>query len=454
MDSERFTLGHFLRNNKPATGSQTRRGVVHLAALALVWLTFAASGFVFSEPCPTDALTLLLMVMLPVIGLVRVTPQLAFLLLVLVGAASSAILATTAAYGAVKAITHTMVTLYLYGATVVLAGFVAVNPLDHTRLIFRGWMVAAVLATLAGIAGYFDLVPNADMLTKFGRATGTFKDPNVFGPFLVPPFLYAIHTALNRPAQRAAGPLLLAGVLALGVLLSFSRGAWMNLLAGLVVYIVMAFVTAETNRYRWKIAGLVILSVVLAGVMVGAALQVDKVADLLDQRASVAQSYDVGPDGRFGGQEKALALILDHPLGIGAAQFALRYHHEEAHNVYLSLPLNAGWLGAGLYMGAVGLTIVLGFAHCFKRTPAQPLLLIAYAAFLANAFEGVIIDTDHWRHFYVLMAMIWGIATAAPVHQFAVGRRPGRILAELQEKNIWRARPFSQGPLDTRIVAT
>ena len=28
------------------------------------------------------------------------------------------------------------------------------------------------------------------------------------------------------------------------------------------------------------------------------------------------------------------------------------------------------------------------------------------------AVEGLVIDSDHWRHFYLIMAMIWGMALA------------------------------------------
>ena len=115
-----------------------------------------------------------------------------------------------------------------------------------------------------------------------------------------------------------------------------------------------------------------------------------------------------------------MGLILQNPLGIGAGQFALLHHHEEPHNVYLSMPLNAGWMGAGLYNAAVSLTLLIGMSACFRRSPVQPLIQIAVAAFAANAFEGVIIDTDHWRHFYVLMALVWGMATA-PVAGTASG---------------------------------
>jgi hypothetical protein len=45
---------------------------------------------------------------------------------------------------------------------------------------------------------------------------------------------------------------------------------------------------------------------------------------------------------------------------------------------------------------------------------------IVYAAFIANAMEGVIIDSDHWRHFYLLAAMVWGLMSAHTVAQPAI----------------------------------
>lgn len=414
-------LGQSVNERAAQVTLPNQSSVIHKMALALVWITFASSGFVFSEPCPTDALTVALIVILPVIGLVRIGRELALLVTVFAGAGAAGLLSATTAVDIGKATSHTTVSVFLYAGTFMIAGFIAAKPLAHSRLIFSGLTVASVIAAVAGFVGYFDLVPDAEIFTKFGRATGTFKDPNVFGPFLVPAFLYAIHSALERPLAKTLMPLALAGFLGLGVFLSFSRGAWMNLLVALGIYVVLAFLTAPSNALRQKIAILALAGATLVAGVIGGALQIEKVATLVTERASVAQSYDVGPDGRFGGQEKAIGLILEHPLGIGAGQFALVHHHEEPHNVYLSMPLNAGWLGAGLYMLFVGLTLIVGFRHCFKRRDAQPLLLIAFAAFAANAFEGVIIDTDHWRHFYILMAIVWGISTA-PAAQVAAMR--------------------------------
>jgi hypothetical protein len=121
----------------------------------------------------------------------------------------------------------------------------------------------------------------------------------------------------------------------------------------------------------------------------------------------------MGPEGRFGGQQKAMNLISTHPIGIGAQQFVPVYHHEEVHNVYLSIVLNAGWLGGAVYWIMVGSTLAIGLRYSFIGSPGQPIMIIAFPAFLANALEGAIIDSDHWRHFYLLMALTWGIAAGS-----------------------------------------
>ncbi|MGQ0456784.1 MAG: O-antigen ligase family protein [Hyphomicrobium sp.] len=399
------------------------RSFAHAGALALVWLTMATSGLVFSEPCPTDVLALAVIVVLPVVGLVRMGPEIGLLLLGWVVTAACGLIAATTAADMGRAVTHTLVSLFLSAGAVTIAGFIAIRPEAHLRLVFSGLTVAAVVAAAAGVGGYFGLIPASEMFTKFGRASGTFKDPNVFGPFLVPPMLYMLHLALDRPLRRAFAPLALAGLLALAIFLSFSRGAWINLALALATYVGLAFVTAPSNARRQKIMLLSAFAGGLAAAMIAGAAQIDSVQTLLADRASVAQDYDVGPEGRFGGQQKAMTLILDNPLGVGAQQFAQFHHHEEPHNVYLSMLLNAGWIGGGAYAAIVAMTLMIGFASCLKCSPAQPFQLIAVAALLANAGEGAVIDTDHWRHFYLLIAIVWGIAAAAPIGTFS-RRRP------------------------------
>lgn len=392
------------------------RSLAHSVALGFVWLTFATSGFVFTEPAPTDALAMMLCVILPTLGLTRITPLLVSYLALWLVCAAAGFLSATASHDLAKSTSHTVVSLYLYVASFMIAAFIAQKPKAHTELILGAAVFAALLAAFAGFAGYFSAFPGAfDLFTKYGRATGTFKDPNVFGPFLIPAFLYLLHVALNTKALRAALPLGSAGILALGVLLSFSRGAWFSLVVALGIYAVLAFVIAPNPAQRRRIVGFLALGVGLLAMIAASALQVEKVRDLLAERASLTQSYDVGPEGRFGGQRKAMALIAANPIGIGAGQFAAVYHHEEPHNVYLSMVLNAGWLGGGMFYLMTGLTIFLGAWRLTIPTRSRPLLAIAFAAFVGNALEGAIIDSDHWRHFYQIMTIVWGLACEPPL---------------------------------------
>ena len=144
------------------------------------------------------------------------------------------------------------------------------------------------------------------------------------------------------------------------------------------------------------------------------AVQFDRVAGLLNERASLLQSYDSGHEGRFGGQAKALKIIAQNAFGIGAKEFGTHYHHEEVHNVYLSIVLKAGWIGGGLYWIAVVLTLGLGLRHALKGSGGHPIFLVLLAAFISNAAEGVVIDSDHWRHYYILMGMCWGFMSFSP----------------------------------------
>jgi len=402
------------RADLPHSQPGALRSWTHWLALAFVALTFALSFLVFSEPAPVDALTIGLIVLLPTVGLVAFNRTLLGFGALWLVAGAMAIVADTLAHELRDSLTHTGVSLYLYLATIVIAAFVAKNPEGHTELIFKAWTFAALAAAMAALIGYFDLVPRTfDLFTKYGRASGTFKDPNVLGPFIVGPFLYMVHLNLYRSRFRALLPLAVAGVLMFAVLLTFSRGAWFNLALSLMIYGYLTMLTARRNATRLKVIALITAGVAFTAGMVALALASHQISDLLLERASLTQSYDTGPEGRFGGQEKAVGIITENPLGIGALQFARHYHDEDVHNVYLSMMLNAGWLGGGIYWIMVALTVVLGLRHCLKDTETRPLFLIAYAAFIGTAAEGFIVDTDHWRHFYLLMAIIWGLISAS-----------------------------------------
>ena len=387
------------------------KSAVHKAALFLVWLAIALSGIVLAEPAPSDALLMGLIILLPVIGLAPLNrPVLAYLCVWLVIAVAGCLSSLYAVDQSIANM-HVFVTFYLSLASAVLMAFIMVEPVEHARLIMGAYLVAAAVATIAALSGYFDLLPSlTSALTEFGRARGTFKDPNVYGAFLAPAIVYALYLWHARPGIRSRIALLASGLMVLGALLSFSRGAWANVAVSLLVFGYLTFLLSETVHQRLRLVLVTGFGLVLAFGIVAAALQSEQIAELMAERAKLAQDYDLAESGRFAGHDKARALILDYPLGIGARNFGGTYHDEDVHQVYLNMFLNHGWIGGALYGLLIAVTAIEGMRHCLRTSRERPLFVAVYAGFIGTAAEGFVIDTDHWRHFYVLMALVWGMS--------------------------------------------
>ena len=396
---------------------QISAGIKRLA-LVYLWLTIASIAIVVSDPAPYDALILGAVLVLPVAGLVAFPRGLALYLLLWTIVIAFGFIASTQAVVIGNPLSHMGITLYLALSSIVIAGFVADRPDENMRLVMSAYLFSATIAAIAALIGYFSLVPGAfDLFTEYGRARGTFKDANVFGAFLVPALVYAFNSVMIRGTLRAWPALLAMPLLLFGTLLTFSRGAWINLVVALALYAFFTFGTAGTNRQRLKLIIAMVLAACLALGVLAAANSIPEVAELMGERSSFEQSYDVGPEGRFGGQLKAIGLILSHPLGLGALEFHEHYHHEDVHEVYLSMFLNAGWIGGMAYLVLVWLTIGLGLRSVVADRGGDGISAVVAASFIAMAFEGIVIDTDHWRHFFLLMALVWGMALAAQTRE-------------------------------------
>jgi hypothetical protein len=158
-----------------------------------------------------------------------------------------------------------------------------------------------------------------------------------------------------------------------------------------------------------------------------ALLSIDQVAQLFRERASLEQSYDVGHFGRFGRHVLGFLLALDQPLGIGPLQFR-SYFPEDPHNAYLNAFMSGGWLAGLSYLAITVVTLASGLRFVFVATPWRPAYLAVYTAYVATAFESTVIDSDHWRHFFLLVGVLWGLMAAARYQARASQRiRPARF---------------------------
>jgi hypothetical protein len=72
-----------------------------------------------------------------------------------------------------------------------------------------------------------------------------------------------------------------------------------------------------------------------------------------------------------------------------------------------------------MYLFLVLATMTLGLRGAMRDRGGNGIGTVLVAAFFGMALEGLVIDTDHWRHLYLIMAMIWGMALAAPGRDYA-----------------------------------
>lgn len=392
-------------------------------AAGIVAVAMATSSIVFSEPAIADATMIFVIAVLPILGVLRfgsasLVNFSMWLALVALGLAGTMI--STSFDTGFK---HQIVTLFLASGAFVLAGYVAADPEPRAKMILACYAAACLVTTFAALVGYFRLIPSTyDLFTNYDRARGTFKDPNVFGAALAPAIVTLLWVLLRGTSRRAAIAAALMLPLVVAMLISFSRGAWISTAVSSAILVAIALLRSRrrTDFQRFGMVGAIGVAAVMLAI--GVATQAPQVRELLEQRANLDQSYDQGPDGRFGGQQKARALILENPFGIGTHTFRETYHREEPHNVYLSMFLNAGWVGGLLYIVSVLMTLCVGLKHALQNTRLQGPATIAFASFAGLAFEGYVIDTDHWRHFFILAALIWGIADASKLAADATKR--------------------------------
>ncbi|HEV7877468.1 O-antigen ligase family protein [Bradyrhizobium sp.] len=388
---------------------------------ALLWSVGASGAIVFIEPSPYEFLTLAAIIIFLATGLrlrLAFIPLLVLLFLVNIGYTIGA-----ANLMDKSEIANWILTSWYLAATVIFfAMVVSEDTAARLDLLRRGLVTGGLIAALAGIAGYFNLVPGGyDLLTLYERARGTFKDPNVLGAFLVLPMLFALQSVVSDRFGKSFRSAIAFGIMSLAILLAFSRAAWGQLAMTSAFMLTLMVLTSQSRAQRSRIIAMALGAAVIVALLLVVLLSLDSIADMFRQRASFDQSYDEGRFGRFGRHILGAQMALDLPFGIGPLQFT-KFFPEDTHNSYLNAFMSGGWISGICYPALVLITVILGFRHVFIRVPWQRTYLAIFAAFLGTVGESFIIDTDHWRHFWMMLGAMWGMFAAA--HQYVATHRP------------------------------
>ena len=375
--------------------------------LAMLWLVGFSGAFVRFEPAPYEAFIAISAFFFALTGL-RLRPGHIPLILLMIGTSIAYGIGVLPVLDKEDTLKWSVVSTFLALSSVFFALVLAEETERRLDILIAGYIASATLAALVAVTSWFHVLPASDFFLWVGRARGTFKDPNVYGPFMILPIVILIGRVLAGHYRNLLFNVGLIGLMSLAVLLTFSRGAWGHLVVSTILLAGFTFLTVGTNKERLRIVFFGVLGLAAVALAFAAILSIGSVGSMFSERAELVQGYDAGPQGRFGRYLPGFLLMLDNPIGIGPLQFT-NYFPEDPHNSFLDAFVAGGWLGGIVHFTLMVLTLGIGLRHIFVRTPWQRTYIAIYATFAAEVGESIIIDVQHWRHFYLLIGLVWGL---------------------------------------------
>jgi len=289
-------------------------------------------------------------------------------------------------------------------------------------------VLAAVSQALYGLLQTFAHVGPASFVRAGAlRASGTFDQPNPFAGYLnfTLPLLFAgvitgvpVVGRLTRPAFVILGAALLA---------SGSRGAYLALIAALVV---MALIYVPRARILIYVGGAALFALA-AGTVLGlapasittAALDLFGVSNI-DVANPTPQDWPTAE--RLAHQLAGLRMFADRPiLGVGIGNYPAAYAHYQlagpwgnplghAHNYYINIAAEAGIAGLLAFLIALAAAFVI-VARLYRRAETPWTRAIALGALgvlvtvtVHNNFDNIFVHEMEAQ-----LALIVGIATVA-----------------------------------------
>src|SRR5262249_12166738 len=208
----------------PARAPVGRRVSKESLRCALLWLLGFSGAFVFLEPGPYEIVGVVTIVLFALGGL-SLRPAIAPLILLLIPLNIGYAIAVVQVSNQTKPVVWVLIWIFLAATAILYAAMLGTNTQRRLDLLLRGYLAAAVVASLIAIGAYFHAFGGtSDMFMLYGRARGTFNDPNVLGTFLVLPGLLVFQRMLaGRRVIRSTVVLL---IMLAALFLTFSRGAW------------------------------------------------------------------------------------------------------------------------------------------------------------------------------------------------------------------------------------
>jgi O-antigen ligase len=298
----------------------------------------------------------------------------------------------------------TLVSLYLCVLWFFLVQFIVRYGAPAKDAILSGWLFSAVGSTAITLALYFGRLPGVDIISRQGRVFGFFKDPNVYSAYLVCPFILCFSRFLRRDgvSRLRWGAALL--IITTGLIVTYSRAAWGTSILGVAAYAGISMLSRSRQRKSGK--GVVVFAVAMlaVGALLQYLIQYEEIATMLSHRTKM-QRYD---NDRFFTQFEALRTAIDSPLGLGPG-VSEGVFTRAVHSLYIRALVENGVLGLLSVALTLGTTLIVSTLTAIQRRALDPNAdaTIVAASLWAVALQSVVIDSIHWRHFWILLALGW-----------------------------------------------
>jgi len=374
------------------------------------WLTMFSGSVVFIEPSPYDFLILITIGLWAFGGFSvhrAVLPFVLFLSLWTFGGFVSLI----PYWHEEDPVGFMFHTLFITSTGLFFALFLSQRTTRRAELLLTGYAASCVLAAAIAVTTWLTGYGEDGQWVLDGRAMAPFKDPNVLGSYLVTGLLYLVQNLLLGKRRWLWLVLPSLALIVTALFLTFSRGSWGAALVSLIMVVAFLFKTADSRAMRLRIASGAAGVFFIGAVALMGALSVDSVREFFFQRAAVTQDYDEGPTGRFGNQIRSIPMLLGMPNGFGPLRFRLTFGLEP-HNSYVNAFASNGWLGGFAFLALALSTMFIGFRQCLTRHPWLRASQVLFPATFVFFLQGLQIDIDHWRMFYVSLGAVWGIEAA------------------------------------------
>jgi O-antigen ligase len=306
------------------------------------------------------------------------------------------------------------------------------------------WVLLAAGAALGSLSIIQQLTGNASNFFGFAqleaevayRTAGPIGDPNFYAQIML--MLLPIG-AVKSVTERAPGMRLVAAactaVIAMAILLSYSRGAAL----GAVAVFIGLFWLRYVRVWHFPLIALAIVAglVVFPGYVARIAT-LEAVAAALSGQPSAGQA-DSSLRSRSTENLAAFRSFTDHPLlGVGPGQFPRYYQayaneigvevhlaEREAHNLYLGLAAETGLLGLTTFMTVIGVTLSqLNRARRLASSARPDLAHISAALMLALVgylVTSLFLHLAFARYIWLILALS-GAAAAVTLREVQVGR--------------------------------